>query len=354
MSRPNTPSGAYERNLQTWSTNPAATPAGATASQRAVRSRKSAANANVTASSRSPAPSRLQSQQPVPPPAPIPAPQPIVQNAPQGLKALPHGGRQAYTSTYASRLRTGATLLMQPILSNLPPPDAPATGTRSERAERAAAASSSSAAPERPAAPSRSSTRRGAASAVNYTEPDSDGADFDEDDKEEDEKPDKGAANDGEFQASGGVRTAVRRGRLNALGLGPGQSIIKASSSTPTPANQQKAGATSTSVLEKSYLGLIPPQHFAVPRPFPATKHEYLYVFFYIFISCSQNLINDIAAQKINSSKNPTAPPRSCPSASNSKLRPTASATSSPGTSTSAFSPPNTLPVSLHRTWISM
>jgi len=168
---------------------------------------------------------------PVPPPPPNPPKHP--------LPVVP----QATHSTYASRLRTGATLLVQPILN--------ATTTTA-----------------------RASTRRGGM--VNYTEPGSG-----------DEFPDAGAldSDDSDFVASGGTRTAVRQSRASRLGTG--MSIFHSGSGLSTPQSQQgppppRVAAipvtTTTSEkmeIEQSYLGMIPPSRFMKMRAVGPTAHEY-------------------------------------------------------------------------------
>lgn len=145
---------------------------------------------------------------------------------------------QAYRTTYPSRLRTGATLLMQPILSQ---PTAAAVTTRS--------------------------TRRGGF--INYADPGSG-----------DEFPDAGAidSDESDFVASGGTRTAIRTtGRLSSkapIGAGVFSAgglthIVQATPQTPVP--------TQRSELDQSYLGMIPPEKFIAAKPvLQPTQHQYL------------------------------------------------------------------------------
>ncbi len=140
---------------------------------------------------------------------------------------------QAIQSTYASRLQTGATLLVQPILSGLSGVTAAAT-----------TASTST----RP--------RRGAV--VSYADPGSG-----------DDIPDAGEVDsDGsDFVASGGTRTAIRAAR------GPTRAVNGISLyNTGTPVSAV-AGASSRTDLDQSYLGLIPPSRFITAKPFAQTKH---------------------------------------------------------------------------------
>lgn len=145
---------------------------------------------------------------------------------------------QAYRTTYPSRLRTGATLLMQPILSQ---PTAAAVTTRS--------------------------TRRGGF--INYADPGSG-----------DEFPDAGAidSDDSDFIASGGTRTAIRTtGRLSSkapvgagvFSAGGVTHIVQAAPPTPAPFQRSE--------LDQSYLGMVPPERFITAKPvLQPTQHQYL------------------------------------------------------------------------------
>ncbi|KAL4081253.1 hypothetical protein J3A83DRAFT_4356033 [Scleroderma citrinum] len=165
----------------------------------------------------------------------VPPPLPLQPNPPKHpLPVAP----QAFHSTYASRLRTGATLLVQPILNTA-------------------------------ATTARASTRRGGM--VNYAEPASG-----------DEFPDAGAldSDDSDFVASGGTRTAVRQSRAR---LGTGMSMFHSGSGFSTPQTQQAPRATAIPLttasekteIEQSYLGMIPPSRFIKMRPIGPTAHEY-------------------------------------------------------------------------------
>ncbi|KAI9573662.1 hypothetical protein HD554DRAFT_2013099 [Boletus coccyginus] len=174
-----------------------------------------------------------------PPPPLVPAasvPPPPPPNPP--LHPLPVT-TQALHSTYPSRLRTGTSLLMQPILN----------------------VSSTTA---------RTSTRRGGM--VNYAEPGSG-----------DEFPDAGAidSDDSDFIASGGTRTALRQSRTR---MGSGITVFHSGSglSTPQPQplqlqsqQQLKPVQTEKAELEQSYLGMVPPSRFIKPKPVGPTAHEY-------------------------------------------------------------------------------
>ncbi|KAF9492012.1 SWI-SNF chromatin remodeling complex, Snf5 subunit [Pleurotus eryngii] len=150
------------------------------------------------------------------PALPIPIPQP-----PTRRSILPTT-RQAVYSTYSSRLRTGTTLLMQPILA-----------TTSSTATRTA-------------------TRRGGV--VNYADPGSG-----------DDLPDAGEleSDDSDFVASGGTRTSIRQSRRTGN--------PQTGTSTPVPVAPPKQSTE----LDRSYLGMVPPERFIKPRIVAATAHEY-------------------------------------------------------------------------------
>ena len=142
---------------------------------------------------------------------------------------------QALQSTYASRLQTGATLLVQPIIS--------ASST-------VAAATTTVATSTRP--------RRGGV--VSYADPGSG-----------DDIPDAGEVDsDGsDFVASGGTRTAIRAARGGTI------RVINSTASYPagvTPVPSAATGVLRTE-LDQSYLGLIPPARFIIAKPFAPTKH---------------------------------------------------------------------------------
>lgn len=198
-------------------------------------------------------------------PLPVPAPAPPTgpSNPPKHpLPVIP----QASHSTYASRLRTGTTLLMQPILSGTSTSTSGTAGTTALTA--------------------RPSTRR-TTGMVNYAEPGSG-----------DEFPDAGAldSDDSDFVASGGTRTAVRQSRAavrmgagmsNGMGVfysGNGASTTtqggRGLSSTPgitTTTTTAAAGMMTAEKVElsQSYLGMIPPSKFIKARPVGLTAYEY-------------------------------------------------------------------------------
>lgn len=137
---------------------------------------------------------------------------------------------QALQTTYPSRLRTGATLLMQPILAS----SSTAVGT------------------------GRVGTRRGGV--INYAEPGSG------------DELDAGAldSDDSDFVASGGTRSAIRASRSNRIpGGGPFQHYSFTNhQSSPAPFGKQQE-------VDQSYLGMIPPTKFITPKRADPTKHNY-------------------------------------------------------------------------------
>lgn len=152
---------------------------------------------------------------------------------------------QALHSTYASRLRTGVTLLMQPILS--------------------AHSSSSAAAATVGLAGSAARPRRGGV--VSYADPGSG-----------DDIPDAGEVDsDGsDFVASGGTRSAVRAARVGSR-MGHGMNVFHAGAagSTPGPPSAaQRERDAGKMELDQSYLGMVPPARFITPKPVGPTKHE--------------------------------------------------------------------------------
>jgi chromatin structure-remodeling complex subunit SFH1 len=160
----------------------------------------------------------------LPPPAPSVPPNPPRPPLPTTPQAL--------YSTYASRLRTGTTLLMQPII--------PTASTSTTRA-----------------------TRRGGV--VNYVDPGSG-----------DDIPDAGAldSDDSDFQASGGTRTAIRQSTRK---MGAGMTVFHAGSGgvVSMPQQQQQFQPPERAELDQSYLGMIPPSKFIKQKPVAPTTHDY-------------------------------------------------------------------------------
>jgi chromatin structure-remodeling complex subunit SFH1 len=236
----------YIQQQAQWSNTPMHAPRPAVAAPALASS--TSQRASRTRSSRMPTvPSTPQPQQTpgqMPSPAPIPAARgPVFVTATQALH-----------STYPSRMRTGATLLMQPIL----PSGGGGVGGSNNTSTSAAAAATSQSAPA-----GRSSGRR-AGGTVNYTEPGSG-----------DEFLDAGEAldsDDSDFIASGGVRQSIRKGRISTVQGTP--RIV----GSPAPA--AKGGVSGSGGVDQSYLGSIPPARLVVRKPVALTKHEYLYVYF--------------------------------------------------------------------------
>ncbi|KAI9507622.1 SNF5-domain-containing protein [Russula earlei] len=227
---------AYQKNITNWSTS--STPPPRTSSRRS-RPAKSSNLAPAPTTPLTPTPTAVSHIHPLayqlPPPIP---PVPIATALPTDPRntrpraSLPTTP-QAIQSTYASRLQTGATLLVQPILS--------ASST-------VAAATTTTSTSTRP--------RRGGV--VSYADPGSG-----------DDIPDAGEVDsDGsDFIASGGTRTAIRAARGGArTANGGGLYVVGA----PAPS---AAGVTSRTELDQSYLGLIPPSRFIIAKPFAPTKH---------------------------------------------------------------------------------
>ncbi|KAI5985702.1 SNF5-domain-containing protein [Pisolithus marmoratus] len=246
---------AYLKNIHTWSTS--TTPRGSTRGRGRTKT-VPVAPASVPAAPAFAAPPALYTHHPVPIPG-------SAVGAGAGVGGASGSTMPGFRSTYASRLRTGTTLLMQPILSGT------STSTSGTAATTALTA--------------RASTRR-AAGMVNYAEPGSG-----------DEFPDAGAldSDDSDFVASGGTRTAVRQSRVaarmgagmsNGMGVfysGNGASMttqsgragvpstlgLTSTMSTATTTTTVGLGAAEKVELDQSYLGMIPPSKFIKARPLP-------------------------------------------------------------------------------------
>ncbi|TFK70955.1 SNF5-domain-containing protein [Pluteus cervinus] len=211
----------YLKNLHTWSTTtPPKTPVATSRPSRARTTRTTQLAAPPTTYTNT-APVRV---------APVPIPQPIVPAVPPNPPRAPIPTTpQAYQSTYGSRLRTGCTLLMQPVLVNTA-----ATSTRA-------------------------AARRGGA--VNYADPGSG-----------DDLPDAGAldSDDSDFVASGGTRTAIRQSRAR---MGTGMTVFNSTTGVSSPAPMQAMKQLSTH-LDQTYLGMIPPSRFIKSRIIEPMKYE--------------------------------------------------------------------------------
>ncbi|GJJ13190.1 hypothetical protein Clacol_007441 [Clathrus columnatus] len=127
---------------------------------------------------------------------------------------------QALHTSYPSRLRTGATLLMQPIL---------VSQSIANKAGRAA-------------------------KRINYAE-----AASGDEDMEVDVGGKEIDSDDSDFMASGGIKTSIRREGSRALG-----------------SHQPSQQANMKGPLDQSYLGSIPPSRFLSSKPAQPTRHGYV------------------------------------------------------------------------------
>lgn len=210
------------KNIHTWSTATTPPPKTPASAARNTRTRQTRAT-NAYASAAPYTPPIYQAPLPI---SSVPVVQPNPPRPP--LPTTP----QALQSTYASRLRTGATLLMQPIFASTA------------------------------AAHSRATTRRGGV--VNYADPGSG-----------DEFPDAGAidSDDSDFVASGGTRTAIRQTRGGRMGTGV--SVFNSGVGSSATPNRVGTPQMERNELNQSYLGQIPPERFIKPRPMQQTAHDY-------------------------------------------------------------------------------
>ncbi|KAF8491176.1 SNF5-domain-containing protein [Russula emetica] len=227
---------AYQKNIANWSTSSTPPPRTGSRRSRPVKSSNLAPASTIPVTPTPAAVPHIQplAYQPTPTIPPI-AMAPTLQTDPRNTRArapLPTTP-QAIQSTYSSRLHTGATLLVQPILSGSSGVTAAVTTTST-------------------------STRPRRGGVVSYADPGSG-----------DDIPDAGEVDsDGsDFVASGGTRTAIRaaRGGVRAVN---GASLYNAGTPVSTA-----AGASSRTELDQSYLGSIPPSRFITAKPFVPTKH---------------------------------------------------------------------------------
>ncbi|KAF9262936.1 SNF5-domain-containing protein [Marasmius fiardii PR-910] len=221
----------YQKNLQAWSSTPTPPPRNASAGTRPSRARNTRPSNFTNTSTPAPANASLAALNTYRVPQEAAPPQQSISRPPPVPTTL-----QAFQSTYASRLRTGATLLMQPILASAP-------------------VTSSSAYPTTITASTRSSRRTG--TIVNYADPGSG-----------DEFPDAGEieTDDSDFVASGGTRTSIRQSRG-----GRNTSVFSGQGATTQGSGVQ----TQPETLDQSYLGMIPPDRFIKTRFMLPTPHEY-------------------------------------------------------------------------------
>ena len=218
------------KNLQTWSSTATPPPKSYTSNARSTRARAGRASnlsgAPTTAASAAlyTAPPVYQQPpvpvQPILPPAPPNPPRPPLPTTPQGLQ-----------STYAPRLRTGVSLLVQPTLAS--------TSTTT----------------------TRTSTRRGGV--INYADPGSG-----------DDLPDAGAidSDDSDFVASGGTRTSIRQGRSR---LGMGMTVFNPATGVASTPGRPSTPRLDKAEIDQSYLGMVPPSRLIKSRPIGPTPHEY-------------------------------------------------------------------------------
>ena len=215
------------KNLQTWSTTTTPPPksyAGNARSTRARAGRASNLSATPTATTVYAAAPVYQSPSiplaVVPPPAAHNPPRPPIQTTPQ-----------AFQSSYASRMRTGVSLLMQPIIAS-------SSNTTSTRA-----------------------ATRGRV--VNYADPGSG-----------DDLPDAGAidSDDSDFVASGGTRTSIRQSRGR---FGAGMSVFSSAGGHSSTPGRPSTPKFDKAEADQSYLGMVPPSRFIQLRTVGPTLHEY-------------------------------------------------------------------------------
>lgn len=220
---------AYFNNIRQWSTSVTPPPTNGRTNPTRTRTRPTRGSTLVHTTHPPASPTTIQPPMPLASASTLTAAIEVPLNTVQTPIAT---ATQALHSTYASRLRTGTTLLVQPILASS---STTALNTRS--------------------------TRRGGA--VNYADPGSG-----------DEFPDAGAldSDDSDFVASGGTRSAIRASRLSNKAPA-GASVFRAGSSTPTVLPSQSQQRTD---LDQSYLGLVPPSRYISAKPVAPTKHEYL------------------------------------------------------------------------------
>ena len=160
---------------------------------------------------------------------------------------------QAHYSMYASRIRTGATLLVQPILNAAAPPIID-DGVPPPRPTAHA-----------PSANIGRSTRRGGHK--NYVETGSG-------DELEEEKHGPEGSDDSDFQASGGTRTMIRK-------MGKGTT---ASSSAPGKVPHPPEPKPQVEI-DKSYLGTMPPPNLIYSRPAHHVRLEPQLVYSFLYPS---------------------------------------------------------------------
>ncbi|KIK61761.1 hypothetical protein GYMLUDRAFT_576087 [Collybiopsis luxurians FD-317 M1] len=157
---------------------------------------------------------------------------------------------QGYRTSYASRLRTGSTLLVQPTIFPGSSSEHNTTTTTTSSFQPILTPATSF------AQPTRASSRRSRPT-INYAELDDEDEDED-DEKDKDHTPDAGALDndvtDGDFVGSRAARAAGRPSSRNVN-----------FQSQSGPADNASAG------LDQSYLGQVPPAHFIKSYPIQST-----------------------------------------------------------------------------------
>ncbi|KAJ7034012.1 hypothetical protein C8F04DRAFT_956900 [Mycena alexandri] len=209
----------YQKNLVTWSVNSSAPPRTSSYGTRSTRAR----SARSTAATPVP-------QQPVYMPA-----APVAPYAPPPGSYYPPPNpipvaTQGYLSTYPSRLRTGVTLLMQPIFSG-------------------------------PQATASRATRRGGA--INYADPGSG-----------DDLPDAGALDSDDSDFVNENRLGNRQ-KTTRTRMATGMSVFNSNTGVTTlqPAPPPPPYRPEKAELDKSYLGMSPPAQFVTTKVMAATSH---------------------------------------------------------------------------------
>lgn len=222
-------STAYIKNLQTWSTTTTPPPKTYTGNTRSTRARAGRAS-NLSGT---PTASTVYAAAPVYQPPPVHlavVPPPALLNPPRPpLPTTP----QAFQSSYASRMRTGVSLLMQPVIASSSATTSTRTATRGR--------------------------------VVNYADPGSG-----------DDLPDAGAldSDDSDFVASGGTRTSIRQSRGGRMVSG--MSVFNSATGlSSTPGRSSTPKFDSKAEIDQSYLGMVPPSRFIQLRTVGLTPHEY-------------------------------------------------------------------------------
>ncbi|KAJ7701426.1 hypothetical protein B0H17DRAFT_1004908 [Mycena rosella] len=209
----------YQKNLLNWSVTTSAPPRASSSGTRSSTRTRAARNA----------PSTPLQQQPVYIP-----PIPIASYLPAGPQYPPPNpipvASQALLSTYPSRLRTGVTLLMQPIIAG-------------------------------PQATASRSTRRGGA--INYADPGSG-----------DDLPDAGALDSEDSDFVNENRLGGRQ-KTTRTRMATGMSVFNSNTGVTTvqPAPPPPPLKPEKTELDQSYLGMVPPARFITSKMVAATGH---------------------------------------------------------------------------------